>query len=384
VKRDVNDTLCSEGTEAVRKRHDKARKYNGSGLTILSKAEFIKGFRPPDYLIEGILQRQFCYAMTGQTGHAKTAVALLTAELISSSQEASLDGHQVDKGTVAYFCGENPTDVIMRVIGADAVRLGIPDEDRIFFIPGVFNIDQMLASIEAAITAKIGKLDLIIVDTSAAYFLGNEELSNTQMGDHARMLRRLTKLPGGPCVLVLCHPIKHVNDPSQLLPRGGGAFLCEVDGNLTLWKRDDDTVELHYNKIRGPGFEPISFRLDRIRTAELVDTKGRPLSTVRAVAISEAEGASRAHRARSDEDTLLTALQSNGDKSVADLARACGWVTGSGEPYKSKVQRVIKHLEKAKLVKKERDGWRLTDAGRKAAGAAEAKIEPLPQLDLYN
>ena len=45
--------------------------------------------------------------------------------------------------------------------------------------------------------------------------------------------RTLTTLPGGPCVLVLCHPIKHVSEPEQLLPRGGGAFLAEVDGNLT-------------------------------------------------------------------------------------------------------------------------------------------------------
>jgi hypothetical protein len=70
----------------------------------------------------------------------------------------------------------------------------------------------------------------------------------------------LTTLPGGPCVLALCHPIKHVIDPNQLLPRGGGAFLNEVDGNLSAWKRDEDIVELHHTgKLRGPGFEPISF-----------------------------------------------------------------------------------------------------------------------------
>src|SRR3954452_23132989 len=91
---------------------------------------------------------------------------------------------------------------------------------------------------------KLGGIDLVILDTSAAYFLGNEELSNTQMGAHARLLRRLTTLPGAPCVVVLCHPIKHVTDPTQLLPRGGGAFLAEVDGNLTIWRKDTKLIEM--------------------------------------------------------------------------------------------------------------------------------------------
>ena len=77
----------------------------------------------------------------------------------------------------------------------------------------------------------IGGVDLVMVDTSAAYFLSEDENSNKQMGDHAKTLRRLTTLPGGPCVLVLCHPIKHAIEPAQLLPRGGGSFLAEMDGN---------------------------------------------------------------------------------------------------------------------------------------------------------
>jgi putative DNA primase/helicase len=42
-------------------------------------AEFLAGFVPPDYLVEGILQRRFVYSLTAQTGHGKTAVALLLA-----------------------------------------------------------------------------------------------------------------------------------------------------------------------------------------------------------------------------------------------------------------------------------------------------------------
>src|SRR6476646_7069208 len=54
---------------------------------VLSKADFLKGFIPPDYLVDGVLQRRFIYSLTGQTGHAKTAIALLIARLVACEDE---------------------------------------------------------------------------------------------------------------------------------------------------------------------------------------------------------------------------------------------------------------------------------------------------------
>jgi hypothetical protein len=192
---------------------------------------------------------------------------------------------------------------------------------RVSFIRGVFDIGQMHGRL-ADDARKLGGLDLVIVDTSAAYFLGNDEISNPQMGAHARMLRTLTALPGKPCVVALCHPIKHTTDPTQLLPRGGGAFLAEVDGNLTAWLQDDVLVKLHHN---GPGFEPLTFRLEKITTTRLVDAKGRLLPTVRAVPISEAEEATQAQHVRRDEDRVLAPCSPNPiDRSPTSLAHASG------------------------------------------------------------
>jgi AAA domain len=413
---DINDTLRSEGPDAVRARHDKAQRYNpkardmdeeppweegqgdaerleqeeaaakangpgesgsnGKGKLphILSRAEFLKDFVPPDYLVDGMLQRRFIYSLTGQTGHFKTALALLIARLVACEDEsASLGGHLVEKGRVIYFVGENPDDVRMRVIGSDSKRSDDPSKDRISFIPGTFNIGELAHELAVEVD-KRGGVDLVIIDTSAAYFLGQDEISNTQMGAHARMLRCLTKLPGGPCVLVLCHPIKHATDPSQLVPRGGGAFLAEVDGNLTIWRRDDVLIDLHhYGKFRGPGFEPMMFRSEKITTTKLTDKKGRLIPTVCIVPVSESEEREQAQAARSDEDTLLFALHTNADRSIADLARACGWLLQTGEPYKSKVQKLLDRLSRQKLVTKSRDTWKLTEKGEKAAGGGTTK-----------
>src|SRR5262249_51933720 len=47
------------------------------GKLVLSSAEFIAGFPPPDSLVVGWLQRRFVYSLTAATGDGKTAVALL-------------------------------------------------------------------------------------------------------------------------------------------------------------------------------------------------------------------------------------------------------------------------------------------------------------------
>jgi len=58
---------------------------------------------------------------------------------------------------------------------------------------------------------------LVVVDTSAAYYEGDDENANVQMGIHARRLRALVGLPGEPCVLVACHPVKNAT-PDNMVP----------------------------------------------------------------------------------------------------------------------------------------------------------------------
>jgi hypothetical protein len=386
VKTDANNILRAHGPDGLRQRIDDARpekieqradrKSARDPHIIVSKAEFLRDFVAPDYLVDGILHRRFVYALTGQTGHAKTAIALLIAEQVASADPgATLGRHDVKKGRVVYFCGENPDDVRMRMIGADSLRAGEPAQDRLSFVVGALNIGEIMAALRRECAD--APLDLVIVDTSAAYFQGDDEISNTEMGRHARMLRALTGLPGGPCVLVLCHPIKHVADSSQLLPRGGGAFLAEMDGNLTLWKRDDILVELHHNKIRGPGFEPMTFRLDKFTTPKLKDVNGRLIPTVRAVHVAQDDEKRQTIRAREDEDRVLAHLLRDPDSnSQRDIALGLGWIQKDNEPARSRVQRAVDRLkeEKPALIKTSRGELRLTEKGKEAAREAAAKL----------
>jgi hypothetical protein len=350
---------------------------------VLPRGGFMRDFTPCDYLVDGILQRRFVYALTGQTGHAKSAIALLLAELVASAEPNAMFGrHRVEKGQVCYFVGENPDDIRMRLIGMASLRTDDATKDRMFFVPGVFNIEAVFDRLYAEM-AHYGNFDLIIVDTSAAYFFGDEELSNTQMGAHARKLRRLTTLPGEPGVLVLCHPIKHVIEPAQLLPRGGGAFLNEVDGNLTAWKHDDCLIELHHNKIRGPGFEPIALRLETIRTPKLTDAKGRMLPTVRAAVITDTDEDLVKDKTRDDEDRAMAIRLKHGEAdmlSYAKIAEELEWFTGDGSPAKMRVMRAYERLERAKLMRHERGQWLLTEKGKEQARKAAMRIRAIDEL----
>jgi hypothetical protein len=332
---------------------------------LVSSGSFVAEFVPPDYAIDGLVQRRYLYSLTANTGHGKTAVALLLTLLKALGRK--LADREIDAGHVLYFAGENPDDVRARWI-ALCERFGVdPDKLNVHFLPGTGKLSDIAPRIEQEVRELGCDVSFVVIDTSIAYFDGDEENNNVQAVSHARRMRTLLQLPGGPCVLVLCHPIKNAQK-DNLLPRGGGAFLNEVDGNLTCWN-DDGVVKLHHlGKFRGPDFAPITFQLETVTTPRLKDSKGRLMPTVIVKALSEAEERRADDRSRDEEDAFLLALDEHPRASFAGLAVALGWITSKGE-NKAKVRRCAEKLKKQKLVKAGRRGTlELTEAG-----AAEAK-----------
>lgn len=328
---------------------------------VQSSAEFTRNYVPPDYLIDGLLQRRYCYSLTAKTGSGKTAIALALAAHVALGRP--LGDREVEKGRVLMFAGENADDVCARWIAlAHHMDFDLETID-VHFVPGRFVISELIDKIREEAT-KIGDISLLMIDTSAAYFEGDNENDNVQLGQHASKLREL-RITGGPCTLINCHPAKNADD-ENLLPRGGGAFLAEVDGNLTAIKKSM-TVKLHWQgKFRGPEFEPISFLLKSATTDRLKDGRGRAIYTVFAKFLSDEAGEQMAESARREEDAMLANIGEHGHGSVVVLAHRMGWLTSKGQPHKSKVHRVLKRLLEAKLVRSTRDRLELTETGRKA------------------
>src|SRR5690606_23473637 len=199
---------------------------------------------------------------------------------------------EVKQGRILYFAGENPDDVRMRWIGLCHELAIDPADIDAHFVEGVFSISEFAERIERDVAA-LGGCAAIFVDTTAAYFPGMDENSNVEMGHYARLLRSLTRIDCRPAVIAASHPVKNAS-ADNLLPRGGGAFLNDVAGNLSLAKKGERTSELHWQgKFRGPDFKATTFDLPEIKVPTLVDSRGREIPTVRAMVVEESEIAAR-------------------------------------------------------------------------------------------
>jgi hypothetical protein len=333
---------------------------------ILAGADFIAGHVPPIWLIDGVVQRGRLYACTSLTGHGKTAVWLFNACMIQAGRMiGQLD---VFPGNVLILAGENPADLEARMIGmADAFKLS--PRQLPYVLPGSFPMTEEEADALKRDIAGLGvPLALIAGDTASSFFPGDDENSNVQAGTYARTLRTFTECDGHPAVVVLSHPVKNASR-SNLLPRGGGAFLNELDGNLALWSDSPGEVtELHWcGKIRGPDFSPFGYRLRPVPTG-LTDERDRPEMTIVAEPMSEEAVADHAKQTLANEDVVLRALRDHPEWSWAQIAREAGWVGNDGKPERWRVQRALKSLADDRLIDRRRKGerWWLTDKGEKA------------------
>jgi hypothetical protein len=353
---------------------DQSPGVGGQGR-ILTGADFIASHVPPVWLIDGIVQRSRLYACTSLTGHGKTAVWSFNACMVHAGR--MIGALEVYHGKALILAGENPSDLQARMIGM-ARALNIPHDRLPFVLPGSFPLDEKAADVlKREITALGVQLALIVGDTASSFFPGDDENDNVQAGTYGRTLRTFADhCPGNPAVVALTHPIKNARR-DNLLPRGGGAFMNELDGNLSLWSPVlGEVTEMHWQgKIRGPDFVPLGYRLRPVPTG-LIDEKGRPEMTIITEPMSEEAAADHAKQSRTNEDAVLRSLRDHPEWSWAQIAREAGWVGDDDRPERWRVQRAIVSLAEDKLIQQGRKGdpWMLTEKGKQALGRpAEAE-----------
>lgn len=320
---------------------------------LITGADFLSGVQPPSYVLEPILQRGQIAALTALTNHGKSAVTYLFALMVALGQ--SYPHLKARKGRVLLMFGENADNAAIQFL-ATCQYYGVPLEVlRDCIVVYRFNKPIRQALIEIFNEARDGawgEFALVIVDTSAAYFDGEDENSNAALREHAAMQRTLTRLPGHPAALTNCHPTKKASK-DDLVPRGGGAFLNELDANLTLWN-DGTVVTVHHTKMRGPPFDPIAFRLV---DHQLKLGTGAAMSVPVAVAVDDVEQLRLMGEQSEDETAMLAAMRAAPSASTRDWAAACGWTMQDGTPYHVKAARVLKRLEGAKKVKRVGSRW---------------------------
>ena len=198
-------------------------------------------------------------------------------------------------------------------------------------------------------------LTLIVADTLQAFFAGDDDNSNVQMCEAARTFRDLTCLAGNPTVLIPCHPIKNARRDG-MVPRGGSAFLNEVDGNLALWREDDVTSIYSCGKHRGAPYEPLKFALVRTEPAGLVDEDGRQMPCTVAKPLLQNEAEQAAKETESRENRALDFIRRNPRASSLALGDALGC-------HKATAARLIARFKGRKWIKAKGRALVLTSDG---------------------
>lgn len=341
-----------------------------AGPVCFGVEQFLADTEPPVWAVAGIIQSNNVYTLTAPTNHGKTAVSLVIALCIAAG--IPFAERAVIRGPVLILCGENQDGFRLRML-ATMESLGITMDDirgRIWVLPQSVGLAYVLEQIKKDALG-MGELALVLVDTSVSFFTGDNENDNQQAYNHAKDLRELSMLPGKPAVLVNCHPSASAGkDMSRdsCVPRGGSAFLNEIDTNLTVWA-EGETAEFHWiRKKRGPDFSPILFEYRAIA----IEQYGAKVPTVVAMHISEERERSIRNKRREDEDRLLYAMLHNTKGTFSEWAADCGWLVQSGKdagkPLKIKVARTLERLKDCKFAERtKREGWCLTKQGKEEA-----------------
>lgn len=318
--------------------------------------EWLDQSTPMEWIIDGLIQRGCLYAITAITNHGKTAVGLLMAMCVAAGRRFA--EREIMKGKVMILCGENPDGFRTRMM-ATMQHLGVDRDDiagLITVLPQALPLASAVQQIIEEARRQPGDYSLVMVDTSISFFSGDDEDDNLQARTHAWHLRALSELPGHPAIVAMAHPTKSA-DKENLLPRGGGAFLNEIDTNLTVWA-EGETATLHWHrKKRGPDFDPIPFEFH----GKSIEEHGRTVPTVVAAHITEQREGELRRKRQQAEDCLLRAMLNAPDAGYRAWAENCH-MSGT-----SAVHRVMQRLKDDRLVEKYRGQLRLTKLGKEEA-----------------
>ena len=341
-----------------------------SGPVCCSVDSFLADTEAPVWVVGGIIQSNYVYAVTAPTNHGKTAVTLVMALCVAAG--IAFAGLPVTRGNVLILCGENQDGFRLRML-ATMNSLGITLDDvrgRIWVLAQSTGLCYLLEQIKKDAEA-MGELTMVLVDTSVAFFGGDNENDNQQAYSHARDLRELSMLPGKPSVVVNCHPAAGAGKDmtrESCVPRGGSAFMNEIDTNLTVWS-EGDTAEFHWmRKKRGPDFSPILFEY---RAVNIVQHE-QNVPTVVAHHIDEQREKDLRRNKIEAECRLLLAMYNAPNGTIREWALDAGFTikTGrlAGQAHVSFTVRTMESLKEYKLLERSRrDGWILTKAGKEEA-----------------
>jgi hypothetical protein len=305
------------------------------------------------FVIKGLIPECSFASIYGPSGSFKSFLALDWACHIATGKD--WDGHKVKQGAVLYVAGEGGFGVTQR-IRAWELHHQVANLDNLARLPvPIFpaDSDQIKTVLEYCqeIKANTGHaVKLVILDTLARCYGGNDENSSRDMGAFIQGCDTIKQLTGA-TVLVVHHSGKNVDSGG----RGSSSLPAALD------------VEYRVSRD-GEGEQALVLTCSKMKDAEQPDTKAYDLISVHIRTDSDGDDinslclTSVGRQPKDNEDALPKASRMSGNHQA--LWQAVRSRTQAGDPTTRAI--IIDDLKAQGLVVKHFSLWlaKLVDGGQ--------------------
>jgi hypothetical protein len=215
----------------------------------------------PEYLVNGILERDSLAAVFGESGSAKS---FFTLDLLASiATGCTFHGRPVEEAPCVYLCGEGNRAIKRRLVAWEKGRgvslAGAPlfVSNRAAVLPDASTEKELMAAVDAIVQTTRQVPGVIAFDTLARSLAGDEN-SNSDVGQFIAAADSLRQRYDG-CAVVLVH---HTGHQEKGRMRGASALRGALDLEI-LVQKDGGHITIGSTKQKDAGgFEDMYFRLE--------------------------------------------------------------------------------------------------------------------------
>lgn len=214
----------------------------------------------PEYLVNGILERDTLSAIFGESGSAKS---FFTIDLLASiATGCSFHGRQVEEAPCIYLCGEGNRAIKRRLVAWEKGRVSLDGaplfvSNRAAILPDELAEKELVMAVDV-IVQETGQVPGVIAFDTLARSLNGDENSNTDMGAFILAADSLRRRYDG-CAVVLVHHTGH-QDKGRM--RGASALRGALDLEILVQKDGGHVVVSSTKQKDAGGFEDMYFRLE--------------------------------------------------------------------------------------------------------------------------
>lgn len=255
---DVGPDITAKELAEAQKRLE-PRGPRRKGFHLIALGEFIRDIRPPEYLVEGVIEEGTMGVVFGDPGTYKTFVTMDMLLCVASGRP--WHDHAVKQGPVVYIVGEGRQGIARRVL-AWGKHNGVDVATLPFFVSSMSaaltdpKAAAEVAATIAEVTEKHGAPVAVCIDTLARNFGSGDENSTADM---SAFVTNIDQYLGSSCVRLIVHH-SGLNDKSR--SRGNSALKGALDFEFRMKKRADGILEMMNTKMKdAPEWtKPMRFR----------------------------------------------------------------------------------------------------------------------------